>query len=489
MSTEIGERPCSGSSAPVFGMSRNLLAENSMRCVTCAILWLLMALPVESAELLSGPMVGHTTSSSATIWVETDKPAAVRVHYWVDAGSEPMVRGTAVGRTSDKAPHTGVVKLEGLESAQVVHYELEIDGRSIRPQTPQVFSLLPAEHEGGQEGDGISEFSVAFASCMSNARTPIQPVWEQVGVHRPDALLLIGDNNYMPNHPGAYETSEEVAQYAMSRYHRYLRDLPGLRTVLATTPTYAIWDDHDFGPNNSDRTFKWRELSLALFKKYWPNPYAGTTETPGVFHSVRIADVEFFLLDDRYHRDPNDAPDRRTMLGDGQLTWLKNKLKQSTATFKVIVNGHIMLLDRRDEHEYWARFGDERDRFIDWMYGEGITGVFFISGDWHVGSLSRMEFTRENYPLYELVSSNAGLSSIPVQADLHQYAHHRQVSGHNRRFSGPIVNDVREYNFGLLKFSGSKGSRKVTLQIIDHHGEVRIAHELRENDLSPHWNK
>lgn len=428
------------------------------------------------AQLLSGPLVGHTTSSMANIWVETNKTAEVKVHYWVESGTHPIFKDVAQGRTSEEAPHVGIVKLENLPARGILHYELEIDGQAIRPQTVQSFNLMPAP-------ESPANFKVAFGSCINPIRVPLQPIWTQVAVFNPDALLLIGDNNYMPMRPGAYEAPESTINFALARYHRYLRDIPGLRSVLATTPTYAIWDDHDFGPNNSDRTFQWRDLTLDLFKKYWPNPSAGTAETPGIFYSFKIADVEFFMLDDRYHRDPNEAHDRATMLGAGQLAWLKDQLKASTATFKVIVNGHTMTIDRRDAGEYWANFGTERDDFLNWMFSEGIDGVFFISGDWHVGSLSRIDFSREGYPLYELISSNAGVHS--VEADDHQYKRNRQVTGHNRRFDGPIVNDILDYNFGLLEFSGDEGNRSVTLKLIDHRGEVRVAHLLTEKDLNP----
>lgn len=420
-------------------------------------------------------MVGHTTSTTATIWVETDQPAEVKVHYWVESGAQPIVQGVASARTAPEAPHTGVITLEGLPGGGLVHYELEIDGRQIRPETAQSFFLLPPE-------ESTANFSVGFASCMNPIRVPLQPIWTQVGIYRPDVFLLIGDNNYMPMRPGAYEVPDSTAEYALARYHRYLRDLPGLRSILATTPIYAIWDDHDFGPNNSDRTFKWRELSLDLFKKYWPNPAAGTPDTPGIFHSFRIADVEFFMLDDRYHRDPNQDPDRKTMLGEGQLNWLKERLSESQATFKVIVSGHTLTIDRHDNGEYWANFGSERDDFFDWLFSEGISGVFFVSGDWHVGSLSRIEYSREGYPLYELISSNAGVHT--VEADAHLHRTNRQLGGHNRRFDGPIINDILDYNFGLLEFEGGESNRSVTLKLIDHHGEVRVAHRLTVEDLT-----
>lgn len=432
-----------------------------------------------AAQLLSGPMVGHTTSSEATVWVETDRPASVAVTYWVEAGTQPIVRGAASGRTAAEPPHTGAIRMEGLPERGIVHYEIEIDGRVVRPETAQVFRLLPAE------GSEAANFSIAFASCMNPSRVPLQPIWTQVAIFRPDALLLIGDNNYMPMRPAAYETDESTVAYTMARYHRYLRDLPGLRSVLATTPTYAIWDDHDFGPNNADRTFRWRDLTLGMFKRYWANPDAGTSDTPGVFYSFRIADAEFFMLDDRYHRDPNDAPDRATMFGPGQMKWLKDGLRASTATFKVIANGHTLTIDRQGSGEYWANFGSERDEFFEWMYADGIEGVLFASGDWHVGSLSRVAFSETGYPLFELISSNAGVSS--VEDDAYHYRYNRQISGHNRNFDGPIVNDIRDYNFGLLEFAGEAGNRSVTMKIVDHHGAVRASHRLMEADLSSRW--
>lgn len=188
------------------------------------------------------------------------------------------------------------------------------------------------------------------------------------------------------------------------------------------------------------------------------------------------------MLDDRYHRDPNQAEDRSTMLGPGQLAWLKEQLQASTATFKIIVNGHTMTIDRKDSGEYWANFGSEREDFLDWMFAERINGVFFVSGDWHVGSLSRIDYSEEGYPLFELISSNAGVHS--VEADDHQYSRNRQETGHNRRFDGPIINDILDYNFGLLEFEGEKGERSVTLKLVDDRGEVRVAHRLTEKDIA-----
>ena len=231
-----------------------------------------------------------------------------------------------------------------------------------------------------------------------------------------------------------------------------------------------------FGPNDSDRTFAWKSESLEIFRRFWPNPYPTTTKTEGVFHSFQIADVEFFLLDDRYHRDPNLAEDRATMLGAGQLSWLKENLKSSSATFKVI--GNCGSLTSYFATEAWSQFGSERDDFLEWMFSEGITGVFFISGDWHVGTLNRLHRPQDGYPLYELVSSNTAVNSVQVEN------WHPSRPGRSHQLSAEVV---RDFNFGTLRFSGDRGERKVALQIIDENGEVRVDRRLTEKDLSPNW--
>lgn len=443
--------------------------------------------PGFAAELLAGPLVGHTTATSSRIWVETDQAANVRIDYWAEPHfddnklqgyDQPIKRGRAEGRTLGTAPHTGVVELSGLNPGWMVHYTVQIDGHVVRALTPQVFCLMTPESRDASSTE-MPNFVVGFGSCIFTARIPVQNIWEQVARHRPAAFLFLGDNIYLPSKVAAFETDRETVRYSLANLNQIARNVAGLQTIMATTPCYAIWDDHEFGPDNSDRTFRWREDFLEMFGRYWPNPSAGTRDTPGVFHSFRIADVEFFMLDDRYHRDPNKAADRGTMLGAGQLAWLKAGLKASTATFKVIANGGSMVVDAREEA--WSNFGNERDDFLRWMFGERIPGVFFLAGDWHVGTLNKLHRPQDGYPLYELLSSNAAatLPRVPAGPDAPEAAQ-KSGGGGNRQAAGPVV---RDFNFGALRFAGPKGKRTATLQIIDEAGAVRVQQILAEADL------
>jgi len=429
---------------------------------------------VHAAELMAGPMVGHTTTTSADIWVETDQPATVRVDYWTLAGKGPrLVRGHADGQTAADYPQTGTVTLTGLRPNTRVHYDIALDGRKVRPLIPQTFMTMPGASRDN-DPEGASSFTIAFGSCLNPTRQPMQPIFMEVLQHRPAAFLFIGDINYMPSRSLHYTSDRETVRYAMAGYHREVRHVPEVRALMASTPSYGIWDDHDFGSNDADRTFALHEETFEIYRRYWPNAGAGTVTTKGIFHAFKIADVEFFMLDDRYHRDPNQADDRRTMFGDGQMQWLKDGLKSSTATFKVIANGNSMVVDFHRRHEVWDNFGSERDDFLKWLFDEGISGVFFIVGDWHVGTLNKLYRPGDDYPLFELLSSNAAVRKEPIKT--------RPQEGwrDNPQASAPYY---QGYNFGMLRFSGKKGERKVALQIIDEHGHVRIEQVLSESDL------
>ena len=162
------------------------------------------------------------------------------------------------------------------------------------------------------------------------------------------------------------------------------------------------------------------------------------------------------------------------MFGDGQMVWLKESLKASTATFKVITNGNSMMVDFHRRNELWDNFGTERDDFIAWLFEEDINGVFFLAGDWHVGTLNKKYDEGYDYPLFELLSSNAAVRTDPIEEGTRTGWRSNAQSASKR---------VRDYNFGLLRFAGRKGERTVSLRIVDEHGNVQIEQVLSETDL------
>jgi alkaline phosphatase D len=161
--------------------------------------------------------------------------------------------------------------------------------------------------------------------------------------------------------------------------------------------------------------------ALEIFKQYWANPAYGLPDTPGVFYSYSYGAVDFFFLDDRYHRDPNEDPGSpdKTMLGRAQFDWLRERLGASTAVFKVLVAGGGWTVAKGERGDSWAGFLHERNRLFDFIRDAGITGVVLVSGDSHVGELNAITWSEHGgYDFYDLVSSP--LAQEPPSSWLHR---------------------------------------------------------------------
>ena len=222
-----------------------------------------------------------------------------------------------------------------------------------------------------------------------------QASWYLLLAQQPDLHLTVGDTHYA-------DTTDPTVQL---KHHVAYRRQKEFATVLRNIPTYAIWDDHDYGPNNSDGTAKGKELSLAGWKQAWPNPETGTPCTPGAFFKFSYGEVDFFMVDSRYHRSPDKDPDdnKKRMLGDAQFEWLLQGLKKSKAHFKVIVSGSTLNHSKSDG---WRIYTFSRHRLFNALKEHQIEGVMYMSGDIHNSLVWEHHDSKQvGYPLVEVISS------------------------------------------------------------------------------------
>ena len=257
---------------------------------------------------------------------------------------------------------TASVALFGLEPGTTYSYTVYVDGAPFETAYPTMLTTQAL----WQWRTDPPAFTVAFGSCyydndpdydrpdkaFADTLTFARPyggstaIFEAIRQKKPDVMLWMGDNVYLREVD--WWSPEGIAyRYAHNR------QAPDLQPLLAAAAHYATWDDHDYGPNDSDRSYIHKEAALETFQRYWPNPTYGVGGVPGVFTQFQWGDAEFFLLDDRYHRAPNDAPPQeRAYFGAAQLTWLLDALTASGAEFKVIVNGGQILNPIEIEETY-----------------------------------------------------------------------------------------------------------------------------------------
>jgi alkaline phosphatase D len=291
-------------------------------------------------------------------------------------------------------------------------------------------------------------------------------IFKTIARQKPDAMIWLGDNIY-------YREADWLNETAMRYRYAHSRSLPEMRELLASTHHYAIWDDHDFGPNDSDRAYRTREASLRIFKDYWANAAYGTPEAPGCFSRFEWNDLEFFLLDDRYYRSPNPSltNPKKQMFGEAQMQWLMDALVSSNATFKIVAGGNQML-NPMMPHEAFGKFPDEQKRLIDFIREARVHGVLFLSGDRHHTELIKRK-EPGLYPLYDFTSSP--LTSTPAER-------RKDEENNPARVPGTWVTGVR--NFGLIEASGARNQRKLVLKAVDANGKEWWTHEIRESELT-----
>ncbi len=427
-------------------------------------------LPDISQWLRSGPMPGHCELTETAIWLQTRRACHAELRYW-KRGVPDSARLSAAVEATAASDYIARFNLAQLQFGTRYDYEVYLDGRRLPlGQTPSFQTQAMWRYRTDPPPFRIAIGSCAFINDADYDRpgTPYgggYEIFSAIARQQPDAMLWLGDNVYL-------READCLGEAAMRYRYAQNRELPELRELLSATHHYAIWDDHDFGPNDSDRAFRSRGTSLRVFQDYWANATYGTPETPGVFGSFEWSDVEFFLLDNRYYRSPNRAlsGSQKVMFGAAQMEWLKDALVSSNATFKIIAGGNQMM-NPLTPFEAFGNYPTEQSQLIDFIRAARVPGVLFLSGDRHMTELiKRVE--PGLYPLYDFTSS-------PLTSGAARPA--KEEVDNPARVPGTLVTGVR--NYGLLEASGTAKDRKLLLRTLDATGKQWWQHEIKASEL------
>lgn len=410
-------------------------------------------------------MHGPAELASATLWIQTDAPAEVAVSWRVDG--ETSERSIALA-TTDATENVVVARLSGMKPGAGAAWRVRA-GADVREGSAraQPFWTGPA---------GARELTFALGSCYFLADAdPSWPggdygggygIFDAIAAQKPDVMLWLGDNVYLQQ-PDFFDPA------SMAERYRRQRAFEPLQRLLTATTHLAIWDDHDYGPNDGDGSYTLKGETLRLFRRYWPNPAYGLPEVAGAFGAARYGDVQIFLLDDRYYRSPNrwpDGPDK-TMFGAAQLQWLKHALVSAPARSIKLVAGGSQFLKRQGRFEGWHHFATERAAFHKWLAARKIDGVVFLSGDRHFTELLKIERPGA-YPLYEFTSSPL-TSRTPPRLDAADRDNPDVVPG----------TQVVSRQFGIIRIGGPGNDRRLAFESYDGTGSLLWRHEVRASDL------
>ena len=433
-----------------------------------ALLAVPAAAQVRPVTLRSGPMVGASDMREVKLWAQTTGAARVRIVYWDSAAPGTRLATAEVVTRRDSAYVAHLVADE-VEPGRVYGYEVQVNGRTVRRDYPLKFRTPP----NWMYRQEPPSFSMLLGSCFY-VREPgtdrpgsyygdSTHIVTAMAARKAELMLWLGDNTYL-------REPDWNSWTGILRRWTNTRSLPALQPLLGATAHYAIWDDHDFGPNDSDRGFWNKLMTRAGFQLFFRNPSTGVASVPeGITSQFAWGDVEVFLLDDRWFR----APDRRKggdrpYFGEAQLTWLIDALASSRATFKLVAVGG-QVLNPAALWENYATYPAERQRLFDLIAAEKVPGVVFLSGDRHHTELTRMD-RPGTYPLYDLTVSpmSAGVSAPSAEEN------------NTGRVEGTLVNAL---NFASLDFSGPRLTRTMTIRVFDSYGKELWTRALTAQDL------
>lgn len=399
-------------------------------------------------SLKAGPMLGKLTHESVWLWA------------WGEAGDElEVILEEQRFRTEADEEGFFSVKLSPLESNAQFSYRLRLNDKDL--EGVWHFRTFP--------DSAVFDFDMALGSCAYITDTAVNEIgavgsipfgkhyqiFDTIANRKPDVMFWLGDNVYLRD--GEWNSREGVLyRYAHSRQN------PCYAHLLATGSHLAIWDDHDYGPNDSDEEYKGKAMTRDIFLKQWLNPEPATED--GIYSTWRMGDVEIFLLDDRSFR-----PRYRdgSMFGAEQQAWLIEQLKASDANFKIVATGSQLLSTQKLGEAYWEKSQENLLSFLDTLSAHKISGLFFVSGDVHVTEISRFDL-EGGYPLYDFTFSP--MTSLPNPVPVNNF---RRVK----------KSYFKRRNFGWMSFRGTGASRRMEVKAVDRKGKTLWEHVIYASDL------
>ncbi|WP_060887077.1 alkaline phosphatase D family protein [Streptomyces caniscabiei] len=206
---------------------------------------------------------------------------------------------------------------------------------------------------------------------------------------------------------------------AAARQGRFYRD---------TALTY-VWDDHDFGPNNSNRTAAGNATANSVYRERVPHYTLPSATT--INQSWQVGRILFVASDVRSARDPNGDPQSptKTMLGTAQKTWMEGVLAaNSGAEALVWITPSRWLASDSGTGDSWNSFLHERDQLIE-MFGDTgwLEKMIQLTADQHNLSLcSGPGNPWGGFPIYMFASMDSDYGSIDSLYDLGAIAGRQQ---------------------------------------------------------------
>ena len=418
--------------------------------------------------LTHGPVVGAVTPSSARIFARTSAAASVKMRYSTNADMSTPYTETAALSTTLATDYTTQITLTDLSPATTYYYDILVNG------TPQFNTPYPQFKTFPQEGTSGTFKVVVLTDFMTTYMDPAQvDTFTNAGDENPDLVIIGGDFD----HRNARGESDKRQMFkALYSGENNLEDF--VADILRKYPVAHAWDDHDYGEDDANKHYPYRERSLKVLREYFP---LYPTSDYGDWQKFTYGQAEFFLVDSRAQRDPKPGTlgdpwdSARSMLdGDslgeiGQLHWFTDSLKISEATWKVVIMP-VVFNTTTIKYDSWYGYQYEKQEILNFISTEGITGVIMVSGDLHFGAIDN----GDNAGLPEMLVPSPNMGSCLVSVPGGDLANRGVWSAGT--YSTTVGYSCDGY--GVLTFETDPSPDQVLLEVKDDEGTTVISYTV-----------
>jgi len=302
----------------------------------------------------------------------------------------------------------------------------------------------------------LPEIRIAFGSCIKN---PLSQTFRSIQSVGPHLMLFLGDTIYI-------KPDDLLTEGGIKEKYRLNYENGSPRRLIQAVPTFAIWDDHDFGLSDSDSTSPYKEPARNAFRAEWNNPSPPEKLKNSIAFELVLGDVLILMTDNRTYRINSTTEKEGQMFGKNQLDWIENRLLKSDFRLAIIASGNQLLMTgsrflplpngRDTVHiESLLDFPTERARFFS-ILAAALPKVLIISGDRHFAEFLTLE--KDGHTFLEVTSSplSARLAErIPIP-------HSPNTNGHY----------VATTNFGVITIDRTASPISVLAEIRDDKGGI-----------------
>ena len=333
-----------------------------------AIFLFLFSCCVSAQYIEVGPSSGAVTDSSATIIYKISLPhQKCRVEYADNASFDKSEFSASYITSGSQANYIKVV-LKNLKPEKKYHYRLELNGERVIGSQGSFKTFAPTN----------KSFTIAFGNSLKSEskRSGLRASIDE------DILFFLNTGDI---HYDNIDTAD-IGQFRNSYQKAFLRK--DMKYMGKRTPLVFVWDDHDYGDNNSDKTAPGRLQSGQAYRECIPHyPLKSKEKNGPIYQAFTVNNTRFVITDLRSKRDPNKKPDNheKSMMGIEQRKWFLNEIKESASKYPFVIwVSTVPFTAEKDKGEDdWGGFTYERKIISNFIKENNIDNLMIISGDSH----------------------------------------------------------------------------------------------------------